>query len=286
MAGVRIHPMRVHKKVAVALLLVLGLSGCAGSSYDADYSHPAPVIANALPATPGTARVENVAGQKPLQCVPYAREHSPVKIFGDAWTWWDQASGKYERGASPANGTVMVLHNYAGPDHGHVAVVRRIVSAREIRIDHANWLNDGSIYVNNPVVDVSATNDWSAVKVFNIQTGAWGGKTYPVKGFIGSGSTRAPDGGNRVPEGRAPVETRKPLPQPEAEAAPDDALPIDALIAELTSTAPKPVRTAAARPAPVAAPRLQPVSATARDRNPPAGSPFALTAEDLAIPGG
>jgi surface antigen len=215
--------------------------------------------------------VDNVAGQKPLQCVPYAREHSQVKIFGDAWTWWDQASGKYERGASPAHGTVMVLHNYAGPNHGHVAVVRRIVSSREIRIDHANWLNDGSIYVNNPVVDVSAANDWSQVRVFNIQTGAWGGKTYPVKGFIGSGANRAP------------VETRKPLPQPEE--APDDALPIDDLIAELSSTAPKPVRTAATRPAPVTTPRLQPVSATVSDRNPPAGSPFALTADDLAIPG-
>lgn len=272
--------MRVHTKIVVALLLALGLSGCAGSSYDADYSMPeparAPMVASALPATPGTSRVENVAGQKPLQCVPYAREHSQVKIFGDAWTWWDKASGKYERGASPADGTVMVLHNYAGPNHGHVAVVRRIVSPREIRIDHANWLNDGSIYVNNPVVDVSDANDWSAVKVFNIQTGAWGGKTYPVKGFIGSGTNRAP------------VETRKPLPPPEVpevEEAPDDAMPIDALIAELSSAPPRPVRTAAARPAPVTAPRLQPVSATVSDRNPPEDSPFALTADDLAIPG-
>jgi surface antigen len=271
--------MRVRTRIAGALLLVLGLSGCASSSYDADYSYgpaPAPVVASNLPATTGTSRVENAAGQKPLQCVPYAREHSQVKIFGDAWTWWDQASGKYERGPAPAHGTVMVLHNYAGPNHGHVAVVRRIVSSREIRIDHANWLNDGSIYVNNPVVDVSAANDWSQVRVFNIQTGAWGGKTYPVKGFIGQGSNQ---GSTRMP---APVETRKPLPQPKAEGAPDDALPIDALIAELS--APKPVRTAAARPAPVTTPRLQPVSATASDRNPPANSPFALTAEDLAIP--
>ena len=31
--------------------------------------------------------------------------------------------------------------------------------------------------------------------------------------------------------------------------------------------------------------RLQPASATAADRNPPDGSPFALTADDLAISG-
>jgi hypothetical protein len=33
-------------------------------------------------------------------------------------------------------------------------------------------------------MDVSQSNDWSAVRVFNIQTGAWGGNVYPVQGFI------------------------------------------------------------------------------------------------------
>ena len=55
----------------------------------------------------------------------------------------------------------MVLNNYAGPDRGHVAVVSKLVSAREIRVDHANWLDDGSIYVNDPVEDVSDANDWA-----------------------------------------------------------------------------------------------------------------------------
>ena len=175
--------MRVEAKIIGALLLVLGLSGCASSSVE--YGEAPPVMASNLPRETGTSHVESQPGQKPLQCVPYAREHSQVKIVGDAWTWWDQAAGKYERGGNPASGAVMVLYNYAGPQHGHVAVVRKIVSAREIRVDHANWLNDGSIYVNNPVVDVSAANDWSAVRVFNIQTGAWGSKIYPVQGFIG-----------------------------------------------------------------------------------------------------
>jgi surface antigen len=79
----------------------------------------------------------------------------------------------------------MVLTNYAGPNHGHVAVVKRIVSSREIRIDHANWLNDGSIYVNNPVMDVSAANDWSQVRVFKIQTGRLG-----LQGLSGAGLYR------------------------------------------------------------------------------------------------
>ena len=63
----------------------------------------------------GTNHVESRAGQQALQCVPYAREHSEIKITGDAWTWWDKAAGKYERGANPATGAVMVLFNYAGP---------------------------------------------------------------------------------------------------------------------------------------------------------------------------
>ena len=62
-----------------------------------------------------------------------------------------------------------------------------MVTPREIRIDHANWLNDGAIYVNDPVLDVSADNDWSQVKVWNIRSGSWGTKVYAVQGFIGPG---------------------------------------------------------------------------------------------------
>jgi len=171
--------MRVFAKLAAVALLALSLEGCAGDVME--YGPPPPMpMAREIPP----AMFEN-DGQK-LQCVPYARAHSDIKIFGDAYTWWDKAAGKYPRGALPEPGAVMVLHNYAGPSHGHVAVVRGVVDAREIRVDHANWLNDGSIYVNDPVQDVSRDNDWSVVRVFNIKTGAWGGRLYPVQGFIGS----------------------------------------------------------------------------------------------------
>ncbi len=136
-----------------------------------------------MPRERGQARVEN-DGHKPLQCVPYAREHSAIKIYGDAYTWWDKAAGKYPRGTLPQAGAVMVLNNYAGATRGHVAVVRQVMSAREIRVDHANWLDDGSIYINNPIEDVSGDNDWSVVRVYNLKTGGWGGKLYPVQGFI------------------------------------------------------------------------------------------------------
>lgn len=165
----------MRKTVWAVLAAAPLLAGCV--SFDDD----TPI--STLPAEHGRNLVENT-GQKPLQCVPYAREHSGIKIYGDAYTWWDKAEGKFARAQTPQSGAVLVLSDYAGPDRGHVAVVQKIVSAREIRIDHANWLDDGSIYINDPVVDVSSDNDWSAVKVWNIKTGGWGGKTYPVQGFI------------------------------------------------------------------------------------------------------
>ncbi|MBV9548593.1 MAG: CHAP domain-containing protein [Alphaproteobacteria bacterium] len=232
-----------------------------------------------LPQERGTNHVEINPGQALLQCVPYAREHSAIKISGDAWTWWSQAAGKYERGQNPAQGTVMVLFNYAGPQRGHVAVVRRVVSSREIRIDHANWLDDGAIYVNDPVVDVSAANDWSEVKVWNIKTGGWGIKVYPVQGFIGAGSSA----------GEQEASPRNPSPDDEdtltpdqlvASLAPDDA--DEAPAPRAPAAKPKTLRTAAR--ATRGAGVMQPAAMIRDDRNPAPDSGFALTAEDLAIP--
>ena len=126
---------------------------------------------------------------KPISCVPFAREHSGVDIHGDAYTWWNKAEGRYARSSTPSSGAVMVLEGYSSSNRGHVAVVRRIVSAREIRVDHANWLNNGAIFLDDPVADISPDNDWSQVLVWNIETHAWGIHTYNVQGFIGpSGS--------------------------------------------------------------------------------------------------
>ncbi len=69
----------------------------------------------------------------------------------------------------------MVWWAMPAPSHAHVAVVRRIVSPREIRVDHANWLNNGAIFLDDPVADISPGNDWSEVLVWNVQTHAWGG---------------------------------------------------------------------------------------------------------------
>jgi len=260
-------------RIALAFVAGLGLMGCASDGYQGSYDDGARMqvgaLSSQLPDMTGTSRVDSFSGQKALQCVPYARENSAIKIYGDAWTWWDKAAGKYPRGAAPAGGAILVLHDYAGPNHGHVAVVRRIVSSREIRIDHANWLNDGSIFLNNPVMDVSHGNDWSQVRVFNIKTGGWGGKVYPVKGFIGSGSDTAP----RMPAPAAPQPA--PSPRPDEGVLPHE----DMLLAKAAQPVARGIVATA-----TSAPRPQMASTTAPELAPPAGSPFALTAEDLAIP--
>jgi hypothetical protein len=164
-------------RAAAMLFCALAAAGCASSgdqAFQFDQLGPS--------ETEG-ARVETPP--EPLQCVPYARARSGVALFGDAATWWDKADGHYARRPEPHRGAVIVLGGYAGPGHGHVGVVSALVSAREIRLDHANWLGDGAIYIDDPVADVSPENDWSEVRVWNPRTGAWGRKTYLVEGFIG-----------------------------------------------------------------------------------------------------
>ncbi|MGC8535876.1 MAG: CHAP domain-containing protein [Rhizomicrobium sp.] len=134
------------------------------------------------------ARLEEPAVKQ--QCVPFARQESGLPIYGDAWTWWEQAAGRYTRAKRPKTGAVMVLDDYAGAFRAHLAVVRALVGPRTIRVDQANWFDAGNIYLGDPVYDVSPANDWSLVRVFDLATGAWGSHIYHVEGFIGPGRAR------------------------------------------------------------------------------------------------
>lgn len=162
-------------RFAAAVIFALAAAGCASTSYDSGRSFPVAV-------TEGT-RIEVL--RHPMECVPYARARSGVELFGDAGSWWERADGKYVREPTPLLGSVMVLSGYAGPGRGHVGVVSGLVSAREIRLDHANWVGDGSVYLGDPVVDVSPDNRWTEVRVWNPRSRSWGTKTYLVEGFIG-----------------------------------------------------------------------------------------------------
>ena len=134
-----------------------------------------------------------------LQCVPYARQVSGIRIFGDAHTWWDQAAGKYARGTRPKVGAVMSFRPYGNMRLGHVAAVSRVLDSRTVLLRHANWsLIDGrrgQIEDNVRAIDVSAANDWSEVRVWFAPIQALGTTRWPLNGFIypeGSGK----DGGS------------------------------------------------------------------------------------------
>lgn len=116
-----------------------------------------------------------------LQCAQYARLRSGLSIVGNARAWWYMAAGRYKRDSKPAPGSVMVM---GGTRHGHVAVVVAVRSAREVLVDHANWLNRGEIQMGALVRDVSPANDWSEVRVWYPPINDLGNRAYPVYGFI------------------------------------------------------------------------------------------------------
>jgi surface antigen len=119
-----------------------------------------------------------------LQCVPFARQVSGIDIRGNAWTWWEQAAGRYERGGQPKVGSVMSFKRTGRNPYGHVAMVSKIVSDREVLLTHANWSYRGGIERNVRAVDVSAAGDWSEVKVWYAPNGGLGTTVFPVNGFI------------------------------------------------------------------------------------------------------
>jgi surface antigen len=153
---------------ALAILLALALTAC-GSTRQVAHRAPPHGIS------------------EPVSCVPYARARSGIQLQGDAWTWWDAAAGRYARGRSPQPGSVLVINRTARMRDGHVAVVSRVVSSREILVDHANWASGaarGRIATDQRVVDVSARNDWSLVRVWYPRINDFGRTAVPARGFV------------------------------------------------------------------------------------------------------
>ena len=122
------------------------------------------------------------------QCAQFARMFSGIQLFGDAWTWWQGAMGKYARGFTPESGSVLVFKPFGPMSRGHVAVVSQVLTDRIIQVTHANWSpiegKRGQIENNVTVVDVSDGGDWSKVKVWYKPSGDLGTKTYPTYGFV------------------------------------------------------------------------------------------------------
>jgi hypothetical protein len=121
------------------------------------------------------------------QCVPYARAVSGIELYGDAWTWWARAEGKFTRAQTPVRGAVLVFARGEKLRLGHLAVVISIKNAREIETTDANWGSAaetrGHVHDEQLIQDVSADNSWRQVRVWNRKAKVWG-RPYETYGFI------------------------------------------------------------------------------------------------------
>lgn len=122
------------------------------------------------------------------ECVPFARLMSGIQLHGDAWTWWDQAKGRYRRGSRPQVGAVLVFRASGAMRLGHLAVVSRVIEPRVAMVTHANWSriggHRGQVERDVTIFDVSDRGDWSRVRVWYNDNDGLGGGTYPTYGFI------------------------------------------------------------------------------------------------------
>ena len=147
------------------------------------------VLATAALAAPASAAF--------WQCAPYARQISGIEIRGNADTWWGQAAGRYERGHAPKVGAVLAFAATHRMRVGHVAMVSKVVSDREVLLTHANWSHPGQVEAGVRAIDVSPNGDWTMVRVWYAPQGSLGTSAYPTRGFIYSGQApRGEEGGD------------------------------------------------------------------------------------------
>ena len=170
-----------------------------------------------------------------LQCVPFARTASGIQIYGDAYTWWGQAEGRYARGHEPRVGAVMAFRPHGNSRLGHVAAVSKIIDSRTVLISHANWspINGrrGQIERNVRAVDVSPDNDWSEVRVWFAPIQALGGTAWPLAGFIYNRKPGAGARGKTQPAQRARIAAERTTPATRFANAPMRNDPIGEIIA-------------------------------------------------------
>jgi surface antigen len=146
------------------------------------------VIGSLLVVVTILASPVGAAAESYWQCVPFARLMSGIQIFGDARTWWRQATGHYKTGYTPKTGAVLCFKPTGRMRLGHVAVVSQVLTDRIIQITHANWSiiegARGQVEQDVTVIDVSPSGDWSQVKVWYDPTRGLGTTVYPTYGFI------------------------------------------------------------------------------------------------------
>jgi hypothetical protein len=90
----------------------------------------------------GIAQAE-VTGETVGECVPFARAMSGIQLYGNAWTWWEQAGSRYRRGQTPRKGAVLVFRPNGVMQYGHVAVVSQVIGPGVLMVTHSNWSRIG-----------------------------------------------------------------------------------------------------------------------------------------------
>ena len=124
-------------------------------------------------------------------CVRTVLAMSDFQVRGNAWEWWNNSAGRYERGSMPAVGSVLVFRRGGSMPLGHVSLVTGVVDDRTILVDHT--FGGPRIWRGIRVIDVSPNNDWSAVRVWSGRANVLGSTVFPIYGFI------YPDGQQSVP---------------------------------------------------------------------------------------
>ena len=124
-----------------------------------------------------------VGGPVPLECAPFARALSGVRLYGSAGDWWWKAQGQYARSYRPEVGGVLVFAKTSRLRDGHAAVVSRVVSNRQILVTQANWVHH-RVTQDQPVIDISPSGDWSEVRVWWPPSSQMGMTAYATHGFI------------------------------------------------------------------------------------------------------
>lgn len=172
---------RILTRAAMCGLLLASLTACGARAPEGvEVTRRAGLDTGLLSQAIRVATRMDAQGQR-VWCVPFARNATGIEIKGDAGTWWDQAKAPYVRSHTPAVGAIMAFSASSKLSRGHLAVVSRRISDREITIHHANW-HPNKVSLDMGVIDVSDAGDWSKVRVES-QPGVYG-STYPVDGFI------------------------------------------------------------------------------------------------------
>ena len=133
---------------------------------------------------PGSAQAQ--------MCVRYARQLTGFDIQGDAWKWWGNSAGRYQHGARPVVGSVLVFRRTGRLSYGHVSTVSRVVDRRTILVDHS-WLEGDVLHHGMKVIDTSPNNTWTSVKVWYEPANHLGLRAYPTFGFIYPHGTKGVD---------------------------------------------------------------------------------------------